>query len=211
MATAARQARVVTLGPGDQHVRRRGESLELAPYDRHLYPNYLGNNPGNQGRNYAGMDRHQEPVRGRRAGKDAYLMVMASTGKTGDETASATCLDCAKIKLSAYITVIPVAQTPTAQATGTRLGHWHGRRHGRHRQRHGRHGRRRRTRGSRRPTRAPRSVVARPRAAPAARRPSSSSVSRPSSAAAANPNPTTTHLLYLREHGEQRCVLYSSR
>jgi uncharacterized protein (TIGR03382 family) len=48
------------------------------------------------------------------AGEDAYLLISASTGKAENEVPSASCLDCAKIKLSAYITVIPVAQTPAA-------------------------------------------------------------------------------------------------
>jgi len=104
----------------------KGESREGAPYDRHLYPNYLGNNPGNQGRNYLGAEYIKNPfVSKTDLGKDQYLMVLASTGKNPDEMPSATCPDCAKKKLSAYLTVIPVAQnqaspsTPPSSGSGT--------------------------------------------------------------------------------------------
>jgi len=111
------QARVLTW---DQVANKFavGESFTPGPYDRHLYPNYLGNNPGNQGRNYSGMEFIKNPFATGAAGEDAYLMIMASTGKSDADQPSATCLDCAKIKLSAYITVIPVAQTPAAVTTG---------------------------------------------------------------------------------------------
>jgi len=107
------QARVVTW---DQTANSfaAGEMFSTGPYDRHLYPNYLGNNPGNQGRNYSGMEFVKNPFATGAAGEDAYLLVTATTGKAEDEVPSASCLDCAKIKLSAYITVIPVAQTPAA-------------------------------------------------------------------------------------------------
>jgi uncharacterized protein (TIGR03382 family) len=107
------QARVVTW---DQTANTfvPGESFAPGPYDRHLYPNYLGNNPGNQGRNYSSMEFIKNPFATGAAGEDAYLLISASTGKAENEVPSATCLDCAKIKLSAYITVIPVAQTPAA-------------------------------------------------------------------------------------------------
>ena len=87
------------------------------PYDRHLYPNYLGNNPGNQGRNYSGVEYVKNPFATGAGNEDAYLMVIATTGKPADEMPSATCLDCAKIKLAAFITVVPVAQTPASGMT----------------------------------------------------------------------------------------------
>ncbi len=87
-----------------------GGSFSGAPYDRHLYPNYLGNNPGNQGRNYSGVDFVANPFATGAPGEDKYLMVMATTGKDPSEVPSQTCLDCAKKKLSAYISVTPVQQ-----------------------------------------------------------------------------------------------------
>jgi MYXO-CTERM domain-containing protein len=100
----------------------KGESREGAPYDRHLYPNYLGNNPGNQGRNYSSLEYVKNPFVGANGNTDAYLMLIATTGKNPDDMPSATCPDCAKKKLSAYITVIPVAQTPAASTTPTGNG-----------------------------------------------------------------------------------------
>jgi uncharacterized protein (TIGR03382 family) len=97
----------------------KGESREGAPYDRHLYPNYLGNNPGNQGRNYLGAEFIKNPfVDSTMAGKDQYLMVLASTGKDPADMPSATCIDCMKKKLSAYVTIIPVAQNKAGGTTG---------------------------------------------------------------------------------------------
>jgi uncharacterized protein (TIGR03382 family) len=100
----------------------KGESREGAPYDRHLYPNYLGNNPGNQGRNYSGVQYVKNPFATGANNEDAYLMVLATTGKPEDEVPSATCLDCAKRKLAAYITVVPVLETPASGSTGMGSG-----------------------------------------------------------------------------------------
>ena len=51
------------------------------PYDRHLYPNYLGNNPGNQGRNYNDTKFIKNPFATGAGNEDAWLMIMATTGK----------------------------------------------------------------------------------------------------------------------------------
>jgi uncharacterized protein (TIGR03382 family) len=94
-------------------------SQALAPYDRHLYPNYLGNNPGNQGRNYSGTEFIKNPFVGQNGNTDAYLMLIATTGKDPAEVMQP------QKKLSAYLTVVPVAQTPpqgTGGGTGTGTG-----------------------------------------------------------------------------------------
>src|SRR5439155_103568 len=41
-----------------------------APYDRHMYPNYLGQNPGNQGRNFSATLMVKNPFVGQVANKD---------------------------------------------------------------------------------------------------------------------------------------------
>jgi MYXO-CTERM domain-containing protein len=92
------------------------KSFNTAPFDRHLYPNYLGNNPGNQGRNFSGAEVVKNPFATNAAGEDAYLLITSTTGKPDDEQPSATCLDCAKKKLAAYLTVVSVAQTPAVAA-----------------------------------------------------------------------------------------------
>lgn len=82
------------------------ENHSVAPYDRHLYPNYLGNNPGNQGRNFSGSTIVSNPFIGKQGSTDAYLLLVSTTGKDMKDMSNAA------IKLSAYLSVVPVAQTP---------------------------------------------------------------------------------------------------
>lgn len=79
---------------------------QIAPYDRHLYPNYTGNNPGNQGRNYAGSILVANPFLGVNGNTDAHLMIFTTTGKALEDMTNPA------IKLSAFITVLPVTSTP---------------------------------------------------------------------------------------------------
>lgn len=109
----ASQMRVVTFDPTTKTVADDG-SFGGAPYDRHLYPNYLGNNPGNQGRNYASMDFIKNPFATGAGSEDAWLLITATTGKPPEEVPSTNCLDCAKKKLAAFITVVPVLETPAS-------------------------------------------------------------------------------------------------
>jgi hypothetical protein len=81
-------------------------SFSIGPYDRHLYPNYLGNNPGNQGRNYSDLQLVKNPFVGTLGNKDAYLAVIATTGKDPADIMKP------ELKLSAYLTVLPVASLP---------------------------------------------------------------------------------------------------
>jgi uncharacterized protein (TIGR03382 family) len=89
-----------------------GGMIAGAPYDRHLYSNYLGNNPGNQGRNYTGTEFIKNPFATGAANEAAYLMVSATTGKPMDEMPSMQCPDCAQKKLAAFLTIVPVVTTP---------------------------------------------------------------------------------------------------
>ena len=97
----------------------------IAPHDRHLYSNYLGNNPGNQGRNHSGSVLIQNPFLGQNGtaaddttkNTDAYLMVFTTSGK------STTTVTDASLKLSAFISVVPVAQVaPSGAGTGSGTG-----------------------------------------------------------------------------------------
>jgi MYXO-CTERM domain-containing protein len=86
-------------------------SYGIAPHDRHLYPNYTGNNPGNQGRNHASGTLIKNPfLTAGSTTKDAYLTVWATSGKD-----QADMTDPRK-KLSAYISVLPVAQVAATPA-----------------------------------------------------------------------------------------------
>jgi hypothetical protein len=88
-------------------------NASIGPYDRHLYPNYLGNNPGNQGRNFAGAQVVPNPFVGQQGSKDAYLLMFSTTGKDSADMANPA------IKLSAYISVLPVAQVPATATNPT--------------------------------------------------------------------------------------------
>jgi uncharacterized protein (TIGR03382 family) len=95
-------------------------STPIAPHDRHLYSNYLGNNPGNQGRNHSAMVTVPNPFP-QGAGQDAYLLLTATSGKT----MASTCTGCKdtvnkpQIKLTGLITVTGIAQTASAQPGNT--------------------------------------------------------------------------------------------
>jgi len=102
---ASAQARVITYNPTTKEFAE-GAMMAIAPHDRHLYPNYLGNNPGNQGRNHSWSTMVVNPFVGQNGNTDAYLQLFATSGKS-----AATMSDPAR-KLSAFISVLPIAQTP---------------------------------------------------------------------------------------------------
>mgnify|MGYP002149567907 CR=1 FL=1 len=79
-----------------------GQHTAGASYDRHLYSNYLGNNPGNQGRNFAGADVFRNPFMGTNGNQVQYYTAFALTGKAPMHTDSA-------IKPSAYVSLFPIA------------------------------------------------------------------------------------------------------
>jgi hypothetical protein len=82
----------------DLGTRRAGGS-----YDRHLYSNYLGNNPGNQGRNFAGCALVKNPFAGMNGNTTAYFLVHAMTGKSPANVGNAA------LKPSSYVSLLPVA------------------------------------------------------------------------------------------------------
>jgi uncharacterized protein (TIGR03382 family) len=104
---APAQARIVTY---DATLKKFADAamVQVATHDRHLYSNYLGNNPGNQGRNHSQVQMVANPFVGTAGNTDAYLMVFATTGK------NAQLMMDPKRKLSAFLSVLPIAQTPKA-------------------------------------------------------------------------------------------------
>lgn len=88
---------------------------QVASQDRHLYSNYLGNNPGNQGRNHSQMTMVKNPFVGQAGNTDAYVLVTATSGKSMADVGNAA------IKLTAFLSVTGIAQTPAA-TTGTTPG-----------------------------------------------------------------------------------------
>jgi uncharacterized protein (TIGR03382 family) len=88
---------------------------QVASQDRHLYSNYLGNNPGNQGRNHSQLTMMKNPYVGVAGNTDAYVLVTATSGKTMADVGNAA------IKLTAFLSVTGIAQTPAA-TVGTTPG-----------------------------------------------------------------------------------------
>jgi uncharacterized protein (TIGR03382 family) len=80
-------------------------------YDRHLYSNYLGNNPGNQGRDHSFSALVPNPYVGQNGNTDKYLMLYATTAKGEDMDPSH--------KLAAYMSVMPIASSAPAAAPAT--------------------------------------------------------------------------------------------
>lgn len=78
-------------------------------YDRHLYSNYLGNNPGNQGRNFAGCSLVKNPFAGQNGSTTEYFIAHALTGKSPELT------DRPEIKPSSFVTLLPVKSTVSSQ------------------------------------------------------------------------------------------------
>jgi hypothetical protein len=85
-----------------------GEASTGGSYDRHIYSNYLGNNPGNQGRNFAGCSLVKNPFAGINGNTDAYFVAHALTGKDPADVMRP------ELKPSSYVTLNPVVTTVRA-------------------------------------------------------------------------------------------------
>jgi MYXO-CTERM domain-containing protein len=87
-------------------------------YDRHLYSNYLGNNPGNQGRNFAGATFVKNPFEGQLGNQAKFLVLHALTGKDPADVMKP------ELKPASYVTVAPLmargpAPAPMPAANGS--------------------------------------------------------------------------------------------
>jgi hypothetical protein len=78
-----------------------------APYDRHLYSNYLGGNPRNQGRNFAGSTFVKNPFVGQNGATSKYLLLHALTGKDPADVMKP------EIKPSSYVSIMAM-ENPAA-------------------------------------------------------------------------------------------------
>jgi MYXO-CTERM domain-containing protein len=76
-------------------------------YDRHLYSNYLGGNPGNQGRNFAGALFTKNPF-ATAATDPQFLLLHAMTGKDPGDVMKP------EIKGSSFLSVMPMQQVKAA-------------------------------------------------------------------------------------------------
>jgi hypothetical protein len=70
-------------------------------YDRFMYSNFLGGNPGNQGRNFAGGIMVKNPFRGQNGSTAKYLLLHAFTGKDPADVSAP------EVKPSSYLSIMP--------------------------------------------------------------------------------------------------------
>jgi MYXO-CTERM domain-containing protein len=79
--------------------------------DRHLYSNYLGNNPGEQGRNFSHCKLVKNPYSAMNGNNVTYFQACALTGKSILHPQ-------ASVKTSAFLSIFPVAFTKEAPPPG---------------------------------------------------------------------------------------------
>jgi uncharacterized protein (TIGR03382 family) len=108
----AGQSRTMTFDAATASFKDGGMTA-TAPNDRHLYPNYLGNNPGNQGRNYSHSEMVENPFVGVGGNTDKYLMIHATTGKPMEEVGMP------QYKTTAFLTVSPISSACNTGGGGT--------------------------------------------------------------------------------------------
>jgi MYXO-CTERM domain-containing protein len=98
------ELRTIMYDPTTKSMVNLGQHDMSVSYDRHLYPNYLGQNPNEQGRNFANCDLVQNPFADMPLNHVTYFQACALSGKLPDQPDSA-------IKLSATLSIFPVAFT----------------------------------------------------------------------------------------------------
>lgn len=79
-------------------------------YDRFMYSNFLGGNPGNQGRNFAGGIMVKNPFCGTNGNTSKYLLLHAFTGKDPADVSKP------EIKPSAYLSLMPTENPQSTPA-----------------------------------------------------------------------------------------------
>jgi MYXO-CTERM domain-containing protein len=103
--------RTIAYDPVTRSMTDLGQHNLGRSYDRHLYSNYLGNNPGNQGRNFATCDLVQNPYADMPNNHVTWFQACALTGKAQDQAE-------AMYKTSAFLSIFPVAFTEAAPPPG---------------------------------------------------------------------------------------------
>jgi MYXO-CTERM domain-containing protein len=103
--------RTIAYNPVTKEMLNLGQHDLGRSYDRHLYSNYLGNNPGNQGRNFATCDLVKSPFADMPNNHVTYFQACALTGKLAEQSE-------AMYKTSALLSIFPVAFTEAAPPPG---------------------------------------------------------------------------------------------
>ncbi len=113
------QLNMVSVDPTSFALKPLGQ-MSGAPHDAHLYSNYLGNNPGNQGRNHSQMSVVANPFAGQNGNTSKYLLLAATTAKTTATTypGAPDTMSNPAIKLTALMTVLPLG----GNGGGTSMG-----------------------------------------------------------------------------------------
>jgi MYXO-CTERM domain-containing protein len=116
--------RSVSFDPATQYLPKDLGAQAGAPHDAHLYSNYLGNNPGNQGRNHSAVQLVQNPFAGQAGSTSKFLLLTSTSAKT----LTTTCAGCTDtmsnpaIKLTGLMTVTPMGGAAATTGTGTGTG-----------------------------------------------------------------------------------------
>lgn len=111
---SASSLRTIMFDPATKEWKNLGQHSLGRAYDRHLYSNYLGNNPGFQGRNFGHCQLVKNPYAAMNNNNVTFFQACALTGKAAQHTLSST-------KGSAFLTIMPVAFTKAAPPPG---GNW---------------------------------------------------------------------------------------
>jgi hypothetical protein len=98
-------AKMVGYNPTTKKFEDLGTQRIGGSYDRHLYSNYLGNNPGNQGRNFAGCEFTKNPFVGQNGNTTRFFLAHAMTGKAPELVMNAA------LKPSSFVSLLPVLST----------------------------------------------------------------------------------------------------
>ncbi|HEX8110554.1 MAG TPA: MYXO-CTERM sorting domain-containing protein [Kofleriaceae bacterium] len=119
---------MVSADPASNYALKTVGQMSGAPHDAHLYSNYLGGNPGNQGRNHSQMMVIANPFFGKNGSTSKNLLLTATTAKTTATTypGAMDTMSNPAIKLSALMTVLPMGGGGTAMGNGTGGGNGSG-------------------------------------------------------------------------------------
>jgi MYXO-CTERM domain-containing protein len=105
------EMRTISYNPVTHEMANLGSHDLGRAQDRHLYSNYLGNNPGEQGRNFASCDLVKNPFADMPNNHVTYFQACALTGKLPEQSE-------AMYKTSALLSIFPVAFTEAAPPPG---------------------------------------------------------------------------------------------
>jgi MYXO-CTERM domain-containing protein len=105
------ELRTIAYNPVTHSMENLGQHDLGRAHDRHLYSNYLGNDPGNSGRNFATCDLVKNAYAEMAGNHVTYFQACALTGKLPEMSDS-------MYKTSALLSIFPVSFTEQAPPPG---------------------------------------------------------------------------------------------